>query len=151
MKQLTVSRLANQVGTSPDTLRYYERIGLLPAPERSASGYRLYDGSAVDRVNFIKRAQRFGLRLDDIRELLEIKERGLCPCGHTRALLETRVAHLDEERAALGRLRDEIQHMLDDGPPVGTDGWRGADDLLQIRPTARSTRRPPAPTKGGER
>ena len=63
MSQLTVSKLAEEAGTSPDTVRYYERIGLLPETERSASGYRLYGDEAVERLRFIKRAQRFGLRL----------------------------------------------------------------------------------------
>ena len=59
MTQLTVSRLAEEAGTSSDTVRYYERIGLLPETERSASGYRLYGPEAVERLRFIKRAQRW--------------------------------------------------------------------------------------------
>lgn len=79
--QLTVSKVAEQAGTSTDTLRYYERIGLLPAPQQSASGYRLYDGEALERLLFIKRSQSFGLSLDEIRELLEITERGCVHAG----------------------------------------------------------------------
>ena len=127
MSRLTVSKLADRVGTSPDTLRYYERIGLLPAPDRSASGYRLYDDDAADLVGFIKRAQRFGLRLEEIRELVEVRERGLCPCGHTRVLLERRVAELDEEMAALARLREDISSMIDELPPPRS-GERVAHD-----------------------
>lgn len=111
--RLKVSELAEEVGISSDALRYYERIGLL-SPERSASGYRLYDSAAADRVRFIKRAQRFGLRLADIAGLVAIQERGLCPCGGTRQLLEARMAELDDEMAALQRLRQEIGAMLDD-------------------------------------
>ena len=99
MSPLTVSKLAEEAGTSADTVRYYERIGLLPEAERSAAGYRLYDGEAVERLRFIKRAQRFGLRLEAIAELLDVRQRGLCPCGHTRRLLEDRVAELDGELA----------------------------------------------------
>lgn len=146
MGRLTVSKVAERVGTSPDTLRYYERIGLLPAPERTASGYRLYDEAAVDRVVFIKQAQRFGLHLDQIGELLQIRERGLCPCGHTRTLLEQRVAHLEAEMAAMGRLRDAIRDMLDDVPPGVPDEWQCSTRLLQIRP-ARSAS---SPTEGGD-
>ncbi|MDP8938297.1 MAG: heavy metal-responsive transcriptional regulator [Actinomycetota bacterium] len=123
MSQLTVSRLADRVGTSPDTVRYYERIGLLPEPDRSASGYRVYDDDAVERVQFIKHAQRFGLRLDEIAELLEIREQGLCPCGHTRRLLERRLVQLDDDMAAMARLRGDIAHMLEALPPrSGGDG-----------------------------
>jgi DNA-binding transcriptional MerR regulator len=103
------------VGTSPDTLRYYERIGLLPKPQRTPSGYRQYGEEWVDRLRFIKGAQRFGLRLDGIAELLQIRDQGLCACGHTRELLEARLTELDAEMATLGRLRDDIRTMME-GP-----------------------------------
>lgn len=130
--QLTVSRLAERVGTSADTLRYYERIGLLPAPQRSPAGYRLYDDGAVERIRFIKQAQRFGLRLADIGELLTIRERGLCPCGRTRRLLEARVAELEEELADLARLRDDIEQMVDELPAQDSDGWQCSGSLMRL-------------------
>ena len=80
---LTVSALADQAGLSPDTVRYYERVGLLPEPACSAAGYRLYDQAAVGRLRLIKGAQRAGLRLREIGELLQVADRGQCPCGHT--------------------------------------------------------------------
>ncbi|MDQ4096760.1 MAG: heavy metal-responsive transcriptional regulator [Actinomycetota bacterium] len=133
MSQYTVSKLADQVGTSADALRYYERIGLLPEPERSPSGYRLYGDDAVDRVRFIKQAQRFGLRLEAIGELLEIRERGACPCGHTRLLLERRLAEIDDELAALNNLRGDIAQMVE-ALPTTTEGWQCASELIQVRP-----------------
>ncbi|MDQ6784013.1 MAG: heavy metal-responsive transcriptional regulator [Actinomycetota bacterium] len=137
MDGLTISKLAGQVGTSADSLRYYERIGLLPEPERSPSGYRLYGPEAIERVRFIKRAQGFGLRLDDIAGLIDVRERGMCPCGGTRRLLEARLAQLDEEMASLARLRDDIRTMLDEAPIDGpaTQSSCGPDcgtGLLQI-------------------
>ena len=69
---LTVSALADQTGLSPDTVRYYERVGLLPQPARSAAGYRLYDQTAIGRLQLIKSAQRAGLRLREIGELLQV-------------------------------------------------------------------------------
>lgn len=119
MGSLTVSRLADRVGTSADTVRYYERIGLLPEPDRSASGYRVYDDDAVERLRFIKHAQRFGLRLEEIGELLDIREKGLCPCGHTRTLLERRLAQLDDDMATITRLRGDIAEMLEGLPTRG--------------------------------
>ena len=134
MSQLTVSKLAEQAGTSADTVRYYERIGLLPETERSASGYRLYTDEAVERLRFIKRAQRFGLRLEAIGELLDVRRRGLCPCGHTRKLLENRMAELDDEMSSLARLRADIATMIDELPetPPASAGWQCGSDLLQI-------------------
>jgi DNA-binding transcriptional MerR regulator len=134
MSQLTVSKLAEQAGTSADTVRYYERIGLLPETERSASGYRLYGDEAVDRLRFIKRAQRYGLRLEAIAELLDVRQRGLCPCGHTRRLLEVRVAELDEEMSSLARLREDVARMIDELPESGrgTGDWHCTSELIQI-------------------
>lgn len=134
MSPLTVSKLAARVGTSADTLRYYERIGLLPAPERSPGGYRLYGEDDVERLRFIKRAQRFGLRLRDVAELLDIREQGLCPCGHTRRLLEERLAELEDELTALTQLRDDIRGMVHDMPTQqsGGEGWQCNTDLLRI-------------------
>lgn len=82
---LRISEIAESVGVSSDTIRYYEREGLLPAPARSVSGYRQYDQGIIDRLRFIKGAQAFGLRLSEIGELLEIQDKGACPCGHTEA------------------------------------------------------------------
>jgi DNA-binding transcriptional MerR regulator len=133
MNRLTVSKLAERAGTSPDTLRYYERIGLLPEADRSPSGYRLYDDSVAELVGFIKRAQRFGLRLEEIRELVDVRQRGMCPCGHTRVLLERRLADLDEEMTALDRLRGDITDMLDELPPGRRHDPGTHDDLPACR------------------
>src|SRR4051812_43447304 len=76
----TVAELAAAVGVPPDTVRYYERAGLLPPPRRTPAGYRSYDDGAVDRMRFIQGAQRLGLRLADVRSLLEIRDTGRCPC-----------------------------------------------------------------------
>ena len=67
-----MSELATAVGVRPDTIRYYERVGLLPPPNRTAGGYRAYD-AAVDRLRFIRGAQRLRLRLVDIRHLLAVR------------------------------------------------------------------------------
>lgn len=133
MNRLTVSKLAERVGSTPSALRYYERIGLLPEPERSDGGYRLYDDAAEERVRFIKRAQRFGLRLDEISELLSIRERGQCPCGHTRDLLAGRLAEIDEEMAGLARLRSDITRMVEDLPTADDrSGWGCGGELISL-------------------
>jgi DNA-binding transcriptional MerR regulator len=117
-EHLTVSDLANRVGVSSDAVRYYERLGLLAPPERSAAGYRRYDQRTVQRLRFVKGAQRVGLRLREIAELLEVVDRGQCPCGHTEALLRERLAEVDAELARLGALRAELARLLTK-PPSG--------------------------------
>lgn len=142
---MTVSRLGARAGASPDTVRYYERIGLLPPADRSSSGYRLYGEDTVERVLFIKRAQRFGLRLEEIAELLDVRDQGLCPCGSTRRLLEAKVTKLDEEMDALRQLREDIQQMLEE-LPAREDGEPSRSGLLVVgrRPPVTKPSPPPS-------
>ena len=108
---LRVSDLAAEVGLTTDAIRFYEREGLLPPPERTASGYRQFDEAAVRRVRFIKGAKSLGLKLAEIRELLEIHDKGTCPCGHTRELLDGRIAQLDQEIRGLRSLRADLASL----------------------------------------
>jgi hypothetical protein len=77
---LSITQLAARASVRPDTIRYYERTGLLPAPARTAGYHRRYDERALDRLQFIRGAKRLGLRLDAIAELLELRDAGQCPC-----------------------------------------------------------------------
>jgi len=113
---LTVSALAGQVGLSADTVRYYERVGLLPEPTRSAAGYRLYDQDAVARLRLIKGAQRAGLRLREIGELLQVADKGQCPCGHTEALLRDRLTEVRTELERLRALEADLTRLLEQDP-----------------------------------
>jgi DNA-binding transcriptional MerR regulator len=104
----TISAQASTLGLSADTLRYYERLGLLPPPRRTASGYRLYDEDTTERLNFICGAKRMGLRLADIKELLDIRDRGQCPCGHTKNLVKRRLAEVEAEIDQLSAVRGQL-------------------------------------------
>ena len=119
---LTVAHVARRAGVSPHTVRYYDRVGLLKAASRTGAGYRDYSEDALERLRFIRDAQRLGLRLQDIRDLLEIRDRGQCPCGHTRQLVETRLTLV---RAEIRRLRDiesELERMIESESDAGY-GW----------------------------
>jgi DNA-binding transcriptional MerR regulator len=122
---LRVSELAGRAGVSSDTVRYYEKEGLLPEPGRTESGYRQYDDGVVERLHFIRGAQTLGLKLDDIKELLSIRDRGSCPCGHTQQLLEQRVTEIDEEIRQLRTLKRELQSMgrLECPTDSGSSPW----------------------------
>lgn len=104
----TISELAGSVGLSSDTLRYYERVGLLEPTGRSAGGYRLYDEACEERLRFIKTMQRMGLRLSDIKELLDVRGRGSCPCGHTDVLVERRLAEVQSDIEQLEAVREQL-------------------------------------------
>jgi DNA-binding transcriptional MerR regulator len=126
---LTVSTLGAEVGLSAAAVRYYERLGLLPKPERTAAGYRQYPKEAVERLRFIKSAQRVGLRLREIAELLAICDQGLCPCGHSEALLRARMADVDAQVAELQAVRGELARVVERYPaaachdPTATSRW----------------------------
>ena len=114
MGSLTVSKLAELVEVAPDTIRYYEKEGLIPEPERSVSGYRLYPEAAAGRVRFIRNGQAMGLKLAQIKELLEIRDQGGCPCGHTTKIITLRLAELDREISRLQEMRTQLSKMKND-------------------------------------
>jgi DNA-binding transcriptional MerR regulator len=125
---MRVSELATATGVAPDTVRYYERAGLLPAPPRTPAGYRAYDEQAVERLRFIQGAQRLGLRLRDIADLLAVRDTGVCPCEPAEELLRRRVAELDVEMARLAALREQMVAMVQalpsgDCPPPEPGTW----------------------------
>jgi DNA-binding transcriptional MerR regulator len=131
---MTVAGLAQRVGVTPDTIRYYERVGLLPPPPRTASDHRRYDATAVDRMRFIQGAQRLGLRLADISELLALRESGECPCEPAATLLRQRLEQLEEQIVQLRMLRDELRRFVegipaDDCPEPTPGTWRPRKEL----------------------
>lgn len=134
---LSVSNLAAQAGISADAVRYYERIGVLPTAPRTPNGYRVYAQEALDRLRFIKGAQSLGLRLDDIRALLEVRDRGACPCGHTETLLRERMADIDAEVRRLRGLRAELGRILAEHPestcPEPTGTWWCEREFMKRR------------------
>ncbi len=109
---MRIGELARHVGTSCDTLRYYERVGLLARPRRTPAGYRLYDDSVAERVAFIKKAQALGLALAEIREVLRLAARGTPPCEHVRAALQHRLRQVDARIGELESLRATLRRAL---------------------------------------
>lgn len=111
-----VAALAYRVGVNRDTVRHYERIGLLPVPARTSAGYRRYGEDALQRLRFIKDAQRLGLRLREIRQLLEAHDAGVCPCEPAEPMLHQHLADLDREIERLTALRRELARLLEAMP-----------------------------------
>lgn len=105
---MRIGELAERLGINTKTIRYYESIGLLPAPQRTSSGYRHYSAADVDRLTFIKTAQRLAMSLDEIREILAFRDRGQPPCGYVREVLDHQVTEIDQRIAELVRLREQL-------------------------------------------
>lgn len=106
--------LADATGVSTDTLRHYERLGLLPATARTASGYRRYSPATIDRVRLIQRALLIGFSLKELAGALRQRETGTPPCQRVRKLVGERLAALDVRLADLTALRDEMEVLVRD-------------------------------------
>lgn len=132
---LTVSELAQAAGVATDTVRYWEKARLLPVPPRAGNGYRTYEPDTTERLRFIRGGQRAGLRLRDIRELLDIRDHGACPCGHTQSVLARRITEVDHELERLRTLRQQLvalQQTNDACPTDPAESWPCEDHLINL-------------------
>jgi DNA-binding transcriptional MerR regulator len=112
-RALRIGELAAASGLTRDALRYYERRGLLPRSRRTTGGFREYDGSAVDRVRFIKQAQAHGLSLREIRELVSHEaDAGRARCHRVRRLLATKLSELETRRRELEGFCEILREYL---------------------------------------
>jgi DNA-binding transcriptional MerR regulator len=109
---LRIGDLAKSVGVSPDTIRHYERVGLLPAPARTRAGYRQYPPSAIERVMLVRHALRFGFSLRDLARFLRTREAGGAPCREVRAAGERILAAVEQQIAELTAARETIRKTL---------------------------------------
>ena len=107
-----ISEAAQQAGVNVQTIRYYERRGLLPSPPRRRSGYRELRTDTVRRVRFIKRAQELGFSLDEIAELLQLRVAKPRNRVRVRAVAERRVQQIEQKIAELDALRKTLQHLI---------------------------------------
>lgn len=111
MANLTIGQLAARAGVKVETLRYYERRGLLPAPPRSPGGYRLYPDGELARIRFIKRAQSLGFSLREIAELLCLRLDPQSTCRQVRAQARAKIADIDRKVAALREVRQALAKL----------------------------------------
>lgn len=122
--QHKISDAAEQTGASVDTLRYYEKIGLLPNIYRTAAGIRLYSDKDISRINFIKRAQRMNFSLEEVKDLLEMRTDPQRACTEVRQLTASKLRDIEARLEELTTLRNELQLLLnlcraaEDGCPI---------------------------------
>ena len=115
---LLIGEVAAQSGASRKALRLYEAAGILPAPRRTPSGYRVYERQTLSLLGFVHRAQRLGFTLEEIKEIVAIRQAGHRPCAHVRELVRQKAEQLDQTLADLTQLRQGLRALL--------ENWRSA-------------------------
>ena len=109
---LSIGQLAETAGVGVETLRFYEREGLIEKPERTSSGYRAYDEEVVPRLQFIRRAQNLGFTLKEIRDLIALHYRPGSDCTDIRQVAETKLQSVEEKIRDLEQMRDTLRGLV---------------------------------------
>lgn len=111
MTRLTIGRLADRADVGVETIRFYERQGLLPEPPRTQSGYRQYPEDQVDRIRFIKRGQELGFSLAEIREMLALRMDTGSDCGDVRRRAERKITDVEAKLRDLQRIKAALEAL----------------------------------------
>jgi len=111
---LTIGSLAQKTGTKVQTIRYYEQIGMMPEPGRTAGGQRRYGDPELDRLAFIRHARQLGFSLEAIRELLDLSDQPDRPCHEADAIARRQLKQVEQRLARLEALRTELKRMVHD-------------------------------------
>jgi Hg(II)-responsive transcriptional regulator len=110
----TIGQLARQAGVAVETIRFYERRGLLKEPARLPSGYREYSPESAARLRFILVAKQLGFSLREVRELLQIREGTALICSEVRRRVEAKISSVAEQIECLGRIKNTLETLLDE-------------------------------------
>lgn len=110
---LTIGRIAEAAGCKVQTVRYYEQIGLIPAPPRSSGNQRVYDDSAIHRLTFIRHARELGFPLQAIRDLISLSDDPNQPCDAADAIAKAQLSEVDRRIHRLHALRHELERMIE--------------------------------------
>ena len=106
--------MARATGVSPDTLRFYERKGLLPPAARTASGYRTYSASAIERVRIVRRAAAVGFTLDELARVFRARDKGVAPCREVRAIAARKLDDIGRQLENLQRVKRQLESIVRD-------------------------------------
>lgn len=119
MKNFSIGQVASLASVGVETVRFYEREGLLEPPARRASGYRQYAEDAVKQIRFIKRTQQLGFSLKEIRELLTLRVDGQTACSQVRARAEAKIAAVEQKIVELQHMRQALLQVASLCPGEG--------------------------------
>ena len=116
-----IGELSAKTGVSPKTIRYYEQAGLLPPAKRGDNGYRLYDETDAERLEFIRSARALDFALDEVAEVLAFRDRGTPPCQYVMRVIHDRIGVIQERIRNLELLSDELAALYDAGQALPED------------------------------
>lgn len=129
---MQIKELSERTNLPAKTIRYYEEAGVLPPPERLPNGYRSYDGADVERVRLVRGARRLDFSLDDIAEILAMRDRGEAPCRTVLELMEARADEIARRIIDLQRLEKELRELQALGQSFPTDDVDGKNCVCHL-------------------
>jgi len=112
MESITIGTLAKKSNVRKETVRYYERRGLIPEPKRTESGYRQYSHETVSRIRFIKRAQELGFSLKEISELLSLRVDKDTTCGDFKNIAEVKISEVEDKIRSLNEIKKALTNLV---------------------------------------
>ena len=140
---LTISKVAKEAGVGVETIRFYERKGLIERPPRPAGGFRRYDASLPRRIRFIRHAQELGFSLREIRELLDLRVDPHVSCADVKAKAVTKIAEVEAKLASLQRMRETLvaitHSCAGEGPTSDCPILDALDESASLRNTDHGT------------
>jgi MerR family copper efflux transcriptional regulator len=122
-----IGELSRRAGIPPQTIRYYEKLGLLERPHRTETQYRLYSETHLERLQFIKQAKQFGLSLEEIKQLIDLRADGVAPCESLKRMVKKHLEDLDSRIRELMAFRQELAHRYQQ-----MDSWNGTGKICAI-------------------
>jgi Cd(II)/Pb(II)-responsive transcriptional regulator len=140
-RSFTIGALARDTECPPETIRYYEREGLLPPASRSAGNYRLYGPTHLERLVFIRNCRSLDMTLDEIKQLLQFRDEPQSECGAAHALIDEHIVHIGERIAELGQLQGQLQALRRQCQPLGDAKKCGILDRLEQKSPGSSGRK----------
>jgi DNA-binding transcriptional MerR regulator len=137
----TISKVSSKTGIQTETIRYYERIGLIPKPSRQANGYRLYGEADLERLNFIRSARALNFSLQEIAQILASRDRHEPPCKHVMDLIQSHIDEVEKRIRELQQLKGELVSLHTAGQDLPEDVQMRSCvcHLIQISETRKGT------------
>ena len=129
---MQINELERLTGVSAKTIRYYEEIALLPEPNRKTNGYRDYSETDIERLKLVSGARRLDFSLAEIKEILDLRDRGIAPCGVLLELLDRKAKEISRRIIELKQMQEDLQQLYSLGATFPTDDVEGKNCVCHL-------------------